>query len=447
MPYTRYDKLAAECCDRFNKWCESLIKEHPFAPLIVEIDKLKQTLCELDVNDSHFPMRIEEHAKKLQDLMPQNPEDISCFMETVVLQDFDELFVCFCEDPDATFDIISPHPLCRLLSKETFHPKEIPLRILELLVTAGLDVNGTSYGKTSLHFAIDSGHYNAVRWLVEHGADCNAMNGDTTPISLLASRPNVPLDLFDLLKTPENFNDGTGKRLPLHEASYSGHINSALYLISLGAEVNTIAEGGGLPIQCYISSASRDKRRFEKFSEELFIKLLPRCCMDTVEDLRTIMSQNLGLNVTSKMVYPLLQRHINTGTPTPLSSAIYYSTRYRDFYLDSLLVLLLDLDVAEMPGDKMMRKIIEGGFKQAVIDIWMAYDRRHGKVKSLFKLCIQCTRKSMSSLDDDSFQSLPIPSKIRNSLMLWDIAEVICEALKLWPGKCIGVDDTVNTCQ
>ena len=380
-------------------------KEHPFGPLITEIDKLKQTLCELDVDDSNFPMRIEEHAKKLQDLMPQNPENISRFVRTVSMREYDDSgFWC---PPDTTFDIFTHYPLCRLLSKETFHPKEIPLRILELLVTAGLDVNHISDGQTSLHFAIDSGHYNAVRWLVEHGADCNAMRGDTTPISLLASCPNVPLDLFDLLKTPENLNDGTDKSLPLHEALRRGRINSALYLISLGAEVNTIDSYKGLPIQFYIN------RWQDEFHEELFLKLLPRCCKDTVEVLRTIMSQNMGLNVTSKMVYPLLQRHINTGTVIRLSTSVPNNDdKYRGFYLDSLLVLLLDLDLTQMPDDEITRTMTDESWKQAVIDIWMAHDQRHGKVKSLFKLSIQCTRKSMSSLNDDSFQSLPIPSKI-----------------------------------
>ena len=487
---------------------------HPFMPLIEEIDKLKQTLCELDVNDSAASYRIKEHARRLQAKIPPNPGDISCLVEEIQLS-YDPDY------PQVPFTYY-PYPLCRLLNKDICCPKEIPLSILELLVTAGLDVNGTSYnyynkkGQTCLHDAIESGHFNAVRWLVEHGADfnakvngktclhsaidsghynavklllehgadcnakvngqrclhsaidsghydvvrllvehgadCNAMNHKNfrhkTPIVSLASRPNVPLDLFDLLRTPENLKDGTGKCLPLYEALHHDCINSALYLISLGAEVNK-ADGyyECLPIECYVGCANAAyiiKKRFE-FHEELFIKLLPPSCMNTFNIIHEIMLNNFEPDVASKMVYPLLQRHIKTGNIS-LGIRTYrkQDDEYQMFYLKSLLVLLLDLDVTLMYGiAEFTKSVTDESWKQAVIDIWEAYDQRHGKVKSLFKLCIQCTRKSMSSLDDDSFQSLPLPSKIQNFLKLRDVAEIICEAWKLWP-KCVIVQDIVN---
>ena len=259
---------------------------HLFSPLIKEIDKLKQTLCDLDADDSTISTRIEEHARKIQETIPPNAGIISCVVEVPPPAGF---------RPKHPHHICCPYPLCRLLNKENFCPKEIPLSIVEFLVMAGFDVNRTysEEGQTCLHSAIDSGHYNAVRWLVEHGADCNAKgNGQTclpsaiyiahynavglevehdddsnamnpnkfhhkTPIVSLASRPNVPQDLFDLLKTPENLNDGRNKRLPLHEALRHGCINSVLYLISLGPEVNNI-DGyyECLPIECYIGWAS-----------------------------------------------------------------------------------------------------------------------------------------------------------------------------------------------
>ena len=175
--------------------------------------------------------------------------------------------------------------------------------------------------------------------------------------------------------------------------------------------------------------------------------------MNTFGIIRNITFHNFELDVTSKMVYPLLQRHINTGNIS-LGKQIQHQHGDHDrvFYLYSLLVLLLDLHVAQMPDiakvtSYMTRSMTEASCKQAVVDIWMAYDQRHGKVKSLFKLCIQCTKKSMSNLDDDSFQSLePLPSKIRNLLMLRDVAEVICKAWVLWP-ECVKVQDIVNNCQ
>ena len=95
----------------------------------------------------------------------------------------------------------------------------------------------------------------------------------------------------------------------------------------------------------------------------------------------------------------------------------------------------------------MTRYMLEESWKQTVVDIWEVYDQRHRKVKSLFKLCIQCTRKSMRPFDDDSFQSLdPLPSKIRNLLMLQDVAEVMCKAWKLWP-EYVKVQDILNNCR
>ena len=116
-----------------------------------------------------------------------------------------------------------------------------------------------------------------------------------------------------------------------------------------------------------------------------------------------------------------------------------HDDEYRIFYLKSLLVLLLDLDVTLMPDiTEFTKSMPEESWKQTVNDIWMAYDQHPREVKSLFKLCIQCTRNSMRSLDDDRFHSVPLPSNIQNFLMLRDVAEVICEAWKLWP-KCVKV--------
>ena len=401
------------------------IKTHPFWPLITEINMLKETLRELDRNDQRFTARIEEHSKRIEDAIPPNPGNISCFMGKPC--------------PQYSFpDIYCPYPLCLLLNRNEFHTKEIPLNILELLVSAGFDVNGVVSlgGKTCLHCAIDGRHYNAVRWLVEHGADCNALNDfKETPIACLAADPHVPLDLFDLLMTPENLNDGTDKRLPLYKALWHGRINSALHLISLGAEVDKInGYYKCLPIHYYF----RHVEQFE-FHEELFAKLLPQSGINTVEIIHKITLENFAPDVISKIVYPLLQRHVNTGGLSLSRDVPNNADECRGFYLDSLFVLLLDADVARMPDiAKMTNSMPEETWKQVNVDIWEAYDQQHGKLKSLLRLCIQRIRRSMRHLDDESFQSLPTPSKLRNLLMLQEVSGVLCEAWKAWP-KCLPV--------
>ena len=100
---------------------------------------------------------------------------------------------------------------------------------------------------TCLHLAIMNCHWNAVRWLVQHGADCDKECCDEiyyiSPIVMLARYQDAPLDLFALLKTPKNFN-GRNKipqsDLPLHAAVSKGHIGIVHHLIKLGASVNHI---------------------------------------------------------------------------------------------------------------------------------------------------------------------------------------------------------------
>ena len=201
----------------------------------------------------------------------------------------------------------------------------------------------------------------------------------------------------------------------------------------------------------YIESAKWFNKPF-KFHEELFIKLMPHC-MDIVEIICEIFRRNMSQkpDVMSKMAYPLLQQLVSVNNVNvPLR--FYKGSRFimaddrGVLYLKSLLVLLLDLGVAEKPDlEEMERSIHEVTQRRALVDIWKAYHQRHSSVKSLFKLCIYCIRKSMSSLGDNSFQSLPVPSKLRNLLMLRDIAEVACEAWKLWP-KCLPIANIIDNC-
>ena len=53
--------------------------------------------------------------------------------------------------------------------------------MLEVLLSFGFDVNeyySDTRLMTCLHLAIKNHHYNAIRWLVQHGADCNKPSKD-----------------------------------------------------------------------------------------------------------------------------------------------------------------------------------------------------------------------------------------------------------------------------
>ena len=98
-----------------------------------------------------------------------------------------------------------------------------------MLISEGWDVNSTvdfdSHKVTCLDIAVERCHYSAIRLLVKHHAGSNSIADVKPPVKppviSLAAQPNVPLDLFDLLATPQNLN-AEHKRfsdsLPLHSA-------------------------------------------------------------------------------------------------------------------------------------------------------------------------------------------------------------------------------------
>ena len=111
--------------------------------------------------------------------------------------------------------------------------------------------------------------------------------------------------------------------------------------------------------------------------------------------------------------------------------------------MDSLLVLLLDMDKVRKPDVALMEPVPDESCKQVIEDIWNPYNHRHGNVKSLVLLCIHSVRNSKNSLESNSFHSLPVPSQIRDLLMLRNVAGILCEAWRIWP-QCLPIEDIVN---
>ena len=116
-----------------------------------------------------------------------------------------------------------------------------------MLISARFYVKVSDYRlNVCLAIAIPNKHYNAVRLLVKHGASESSrdstfyyMMDKKSPIVVLASQPNAPLDLFDMLVTHQNLNDYSRyKYLPRHEAASYGNTKTAQHLIKLGARVD-----------------------------------------------------------------------------------------------------------------------------------------------------------------------------------------------------------------
>ena len=107
------------------------------------------------------------------------------------------------------------------------------------------------------------------------------------------------------------------------------------------------------------------------------------------------------------------------------------SLRLRAIYLCSLIPVKLQIHFISTSieiDDKFKQSATEKelSYVHAINCVWRNYHQQ-SRVKSLLRLCILCTRSSMSSLDDASFMSLPVPPLIRKLLTYRDIAEEIFE--------------------
>ena len=318
--------------------------------------------------------------------------------------------------------------------------------VLNHLISLGFDVNSfRSYDKTCLNIAVDNKHYNAARLLDKHGAE----GVDEEPlIWLLASQPNVPLDLFDLLATPQNLNPEFYS--PLHMAVACGHTAVALHLIKLGASVNNQDDTENLPIECYVDYVTEAN----KFNNELFMSLLP--------------ARNQGVNILAT-ICKILGNKQQDGNNSCLMEMIRHSVQRLHFdkplevemgyeheyyggalkinevevlpfcdssaldvmYLCSLILVELPLDLILAPCEinfQLQMTKQDTYYARAVNDMWRKYHLQ-SCVKSLQKLCILSDRSSMNSLDDESFLSLPVPPYIRKLLAYQNVSE---EIFKEW---------------
>ena len=221
-----------------------------------------------------------------------------------------------------------PNPFHIILSVGTLSKTEIPLDVLRILISAGFDVNGYiehhELYQTCLPIAIFYHHYSAMRVLLDQGAVMRTMHYDDksesyditeeNPLTSLAKRQNVPLDLFDLLVERHRWpvNQHASKSypcMPLHTAASHGRTENALRLIKLGARVDIVDKSSRLPIYHFV------KNYTSEFSYELFIVLLPSKTqgIDLIRIIytlldRTKLENKLKNNVLLEMLHQLLQR-------------------------------------------------------------------------------------------------------------------------------------------
>ena len=343
-------------------------------------------------------------------------------------------------------------PIHDLLSVGPLTRTEIPLDVLSKLIYVGFDENCLNdRNKICLDIAIRNQHYNATRLLLKYGAvimNDHNISHDLNVINLLASQPNVPLDLFDILATPQNANLCSPCRsLPLHKAVTCGHTATALHLIKLGARVDKTDGWTKLPVEYYLEKC------INQFNTDVFRTLLPARChgKHVLRCVFTILNDELNKKNTDlfAMFCQLLQRlhfsdslkvecdllrdrygdRIYVGYMSINNITLGYGMSLLDAYLCSLILFELQFYFTATPDvvtDTLPSRAteMEVHYAQACDDIWKNCSQQ-GHVASLLRLCILCIRNSMSRLDDESFLSLPVPPYIRSLLTYRDISEKI----------------------
>jgi hypothetical protein len=118
--------------------------------------------------------------------------------------------------------------------------------IVKALIEAGADVDATDgWGRTALHVAAESGNPELIKLPLAHEANIHAIDCfKRTPLhwAALKGHPDIALDLIARgakLNEPDNMG-----RTPLHWAALQGHLADIKALIAAGADVNKADNDG-----------------------------------------------------------------------------------------------------------------------------------------------------------------------------------------------------------
>ncbi len=124
------------------------------------------------------------------------------------------------------------------------------MQAVRVLLEAGANANAKGECKeTPLHYATMKGHTKVVKILLKAGAEVNAKSGwGHTPLHLAASRGKAEMVKMLLEAGAEVnariYNDQT----PLHVAAWSGHTETVKVIIKAGPEVNAKDKDGKTPL-------------------------------------------------------------------------------------------------------------------------------------------------------------------------------------------------------
>lgn len=119
--------------------------------------------------------------------------------------------------------------------------------IIHLLVDAGVNISSRdSHDKTALRVAVDRGNYDAIKMLVQLGADLNELCDEKTALHDNMNKPEMMLYLIDL---GANVNTGNSMgNTPLHIAALYKDVGMCDMLLKRGAISNVRDNAGRTPL-------------------------------------------------------------------------------------------------------------------------------------------------------------------------------------------------------
>ncbi len=110
---------------------------------------------------------------------------------------------------------------------------------IERLLDEGADVNESGLA-TPLFYAIQYKHTDAVRLLIERGADVNKASTWGTPLNEAAKQGNAEIVGLLLGQGADHTVTAAEGLTPLHSAASSGSVEATQYLLDHGADVNAL---------------------------------------------------------------------------------------------------------------------------------------------------------------------------------------------------------------
>jgi len=138
------------------------------------------------------------------------------------------------------------------------------LDAVKLLLEKGADINAQTNGQGSaINAAARNGHVNMVKFLLEKGADINLQNNrQGSALNAAARKGHLDVVKFLLEKGADINLQNNGQGSALNAAARNGHVNMVKFLLEKGADINLQNSGQGSALNAAARKGHLDVVKF-----------------------------------------------------------------------------------------------------------------------------------------------------------------------------------------